>query len=40
MGGEMDHPTAAERAGEIRMTLRETRKLFEVAPQSQPGEAL
>ena len=37
MGGEMDHPTAAERAGEIRITLRETRKLFEAAPQSQAG---
>ncbi len=34
MGGEVFHPTAPERASELRTTLRDTQKFFGVNPDS------
>jgi hypothetical protein len=39
MGGEIYHPTARERAAELRTTLNATQKLFEVNPESHREKA-
>jgi hypothetical protein len=40
MGGEVQHPTATERATELRTTLHDTRQYFGLNPDPDSGETL